>query len=169
MNLDDSVLDGSPVLFWTNKCHRNPRTLSPKTISCPAAFSTTTTTNLKRNKEMREKTTSCWMRRRTGHHYRTRKHIWPVEWTWIDMASRLLLIFCLLCPVIASPSAEPTIQQQQQGGLLPFPEGELVLHFLVFCLSLDTLLQTFYISWLSHYSKRPLCKKEYKKLWRVFG
>ena len=153
MNFDGSLLDGSSLLFWTNKCHRNHRTLSPKTISCPAALPTTTT-NLKRNKEMREKTTTCW-KRRAGRHYRTRKHIWPVEWTCFDiMASSLLLIFCLfVCPVIASPSAEPTIQQQQQGGLLPFPEGKFSVFSLQFCLSQHVRTKTLHFLALSLFLK----------------
>ena len=104
----------------TNKCHRRYESLSPVNVHCPAAPnsttpSTTATTNLRRNRETWVKTTTCCPR--------TRKVLEA------SMASRLLLVlFCLLCPVVANPSAEPTLlqqqqQQQSQGGPLPFPEG----------------------------------------------
>ena len=147
------------VLFSTNKCHRSDRglRLSPKIISDPQAISTTTiTTNIKQNKEMRRQhqtTTTCLSAPPAEH--RTRKHISQVKWTPTrctspaDMASSLLFIFflCLLWPtttVLADPSAEPTIQQQQQqqqqGGLLPFPEGKICSLFVFLNTSVQILL-----------------------------
>jgi hypothetical protein len=120
MSFDDFVFRGS---LSTNKCHRNGA--SAAAISSPGAGSAaTTTTNLRRNKEMksRAKTTTCCSADRTGPACRpqTRKSG--------AAASRLVLVLCLLCPVLADPSAEPTLQQQQ-GGLLPFPEGKFLSIF----------------------------------------
>ena len=137
--LDDFVLNGSmastmatttatATATTTNKCHRRYESLSPGIDHCPAASNTTTatsiatrTTNLRRNRE-------TWVKTTTSCCSRTRKVLEA------SMASRLLLVlFCLLCPVsvVANPSAEPTLlqqqQQQSQGGPLPFPEGNLTI------------------------------------------